>query len=231
LEINDFPLFPTLGRFNSHFTCSFYVHRSQKRKYDSQVMGHSALLGFIRIKASSKHDGEIVRPLVNFINFFCMKVLRTAFFYLHVTKEKLPKRLLYQKGSSNMLMKLTTCCILWWRHNPVSIRNVISNTFFFKLNKSYFRKISLWKWITLVNLERVDHAYVSATLVLYIYVPIVKVNWTPFKLSSLTAASSKPNPFCKMHILTHPQTHLLRGKNDRKRSGLKEEVLEWFETF
>jgi len=45
---------------------------------------------------------------VNFINIllthFCTKVLWEAFFYLHVTREKLPKRLLYKKT-------LVKC---WW---------------------------------------------------------------------------------------------------------------------
>jgi len=40
-------------------------------------------------------------------DFFCTKVLCTAFFYLHVTREKLPKRLLYEKGARKMLMELT----------------------------------------------------------------------------------------------------------------------------
>jgi len=34
-------------------------------------------------------------------------VLRAAFFYLHVTREKLLKRLLYEKVAPEMLMKLT----------------------------------------------------------------------------------------------------------------------------
>jgi hypothetical protein len=34
------------------------------------------------------------------------KVLHAAFFYLPVTREKLPKRLLYEKGARKMLMKL-----------------------------------------------------------------------------------------------------------------------------
>jgi len=35
------------------------------------------------------------------------KVLCGAFFHLHVTREKLPKRLLYKKGAHVMLMKST----------------------------------------------------------------------------------------------------------------------------
>jgi len=52
-----------------------------------------------------------LQQVVNFINilsaYFCTKVLQAAFFYLHVTREKLPKRLSYEKGAHKMLMKLT----------------------------------------------------------------------------------------------------------------------------
>jgi len=34
-------------------------------------------------------------------------VIYTAFFYLHVTGEKLPKRLSFEKGTGKMLMKLS----------------------------------------------------------------------------------------------------------------------------
>ncbi len=40
---------------------------------------------------------------------FHTKVLWAAFFYFHVTGEKLPKRLLYEKFANKMLMKLTPC--------------------------------------------------------------------------------------------------------------------------
>jgi len=43
-----------------------------------------------------------------YVRIFCMKVLFAAFFYLHVTREKLPKRLSYEKGAHKMLLKLTT---------------------------------------------------------------------------------------------------------------------------
>jgi len=50
-------------------------------------------------------------PGVNFINIlhahFCTDVLCSTFFYLHVTREKLNKTLLYEKGARKMLMKLT----------------------------------------------------------------------------------------------------------------------------
>jgi len=41
------------------------------------------------------------------MQIFCLKVLRAAFFYIHVTREKLPKRLSYKKFACKMLMKLT----------------------------------------------------------------------------------------------------------------------------
>jgi len=37
-------------------------------------------------------------------------VLSAAFFYLHVTRGKLAKRLSYEKGERKMLMKLTIGC-------------------------------------------------------------------------------------------------------------------------
>ncbi len=39
---------------------------------------------------------------------FCTKALHSALFYVHVTREKLPKRRSYEKGAHKMLMKLTT---------------------------------------------------------------------------------------------------------------------------
>jgi len=51
------------------------------------------------------------QPLVNFINIlsanFVYKSLFGSFFYLYVTREKLPKRHLYKKFAHKMLMKLT----------------------------------------------------------------------------------------------------------------------------
>jgi len=41
-----------------------------------------------------------------YARIFCTKVLCIAFFYLHATREKLPKRLLYKKGKRKTLMKL-----------------------------------------------------------------------------------------------------------------------------
>jgi len=41
------------------------------------------------------------------MRIFCTKELYAAFFYLHVTGEKLPKRLFHEKGACKMLMKLT----------------------------------------------------------------------------------------------------------------------------
>jgi len=42
-----------------------------------------------------------------YAQIFRTKVLWAAFFYLHVPREKLPKRLSYEKGAHKMLMKLT----------------------------------------------------------------------------------------------------------------------------
>ncbi len=42
-----------------------------------------------------------------YASIFCTKLLCAAFFYLHVTREKLPKRLSYKKSVCKTLMKLT----------------------------------------------------------------------------------------------------------------------------
>ncbi len=51
------------------------------------------------------------QPTVNFINIiqvgFCTKRRFGSFFYMHVTRKKLPKQLLYKKPARIMLMKLT----------------------------------------------------------------------------------------------------------------------------
>jgi hypothetical protein len=39
--------------------------------------------------------------------FFVQKCFAKLFFHLHVTREKLPKRLLYKKGACKILMELT----------------------------------------------------------------------------------------------------------------------------
>ena len=47
------------GQFHQHFTSSFYVHRSQKRKKESQVKQLFALSGSVGVKSGRKHVGEI----------------------------------------------------------------------------------------------------------------------------------------------------------------------------
>ena len=49
----------TRGQFQQHFTSSFYKHRSQKHKKDSQFKQLSALSGSASIKAARIHIGEI----------------------------------------------------------------------------------------------------------------------------------------------------------------------------
>jgi len=50
----------TRGRFHQHFTSSYYVRRSQKRKNDRNVISlFFALSGFAHVKAAPKHVGEI----------------------------------------------------------------------------------------------------------------------------------------------------------------------------
>ncbi len=47
-------------------------------------------------------------PVDNFTNILRAPFLyKSAFFYLHITREKLPKRLSYEKGACKMLVQLT----------------------------------------------------------------------------------------------------------------------------
>jgi len=50
-------------------------------------------------------------------------VLCAAFFYLHLTREKLPKRLLYIKGAPKMQMKLTPNVFLEKYSSDLSSKN------------------------------------------------------------------------------------------------------------
>ncbi len=48
-----------------------------------------------------------MEPVVNYALIFYTKVICAAFFYLNVTREKLPNSLSCQKGALKTLMKLT----------------------------------------------------------------------------------------------------------------------------
>ncbi len=72
--------------------CSFFLSLSLKANKKNE-----RLVFFLLPSISSTFCATI----------FCTKVLCAAFFYLHVIREKLPKRLLYEKGASKMLMNLT----------------------------------------------------------------------------------------------------------------------------
>jgi len=96
--------------FTNIYTPSFCAHGFQKRKKTNALAAFFTLLDSARVKAVHRMLMKLSQG-VNFINILCAhflyKVLHTAFFYLHVTREKLPKILLYEKGSRKMLMKLT----------------------------------------------------------------------------------------------------------------------------
>jgi len=63
------------------------------------------------VEQKEKNNLVFCRPVVNFINIlrvnFLYKSLFSSFFYLQVTREKLPKRRVYEKFARKMLMKLT----------------------------------------------------------------------------------------------------------------------------
>ena len=57
----------SLGKFHQHFTCSFYVHRSQKCKKDNQLKQLFALLGSVHVKAERKQVDEMTAFLLRHI--------------------------------------------------------------------------------------------------------------------------------------------------------------------
>jgi hypothetical protein len=97
-------------QFYQHFTQSFYTRRSQKYKNGSQVIGKFVLFGSTLKKSSFKHVDE-TDPSVNFINIkhtnFSYKRHFGSFYYVHVTRKKLPKQCSYEKFARLTLMKST----------------------------------------------------------------------------------------------------------------------------
>ncbi len=68
LNDNSLPRFSTFAncqcqctrcQFHQQFERSFYTRRSQKRKIDSQVIGHFALLGSAHVKSRRNYVGDI----------------------------------------------------------------------------------------------------------------------------------------------------------------------------
>jgi hypothetical protein len=76
---------------------------------------------------------------VNFINILCTNFLNEclfrSFFYVHVTREKLPKQCLYKKFVRYMMMKLTT---------GVNFINILHTTFFYKNVLHSFSLVTVW---------------------------------------------------------------------------------------
>ncbi len=69
---------------------------------------------------------------------FHTKELRSAFFYLHATSEKLPKRLSYEKGTLKML-KLTP---------RVDFTNIFAKIFSRIIWEAFFWQKAICKWCT-----------------------------------------------------------------------------------
>jgi len=76
---------------------------------------------------------------VNFVNILCTNFLNEclfgSFFYVHVTREKLPKQCLYKKFVRYMLMKLTT---------GVNFINILHTTFSYKNVLHSFSLVTVW---------------------------------------------------------------------------------------
>ncbi len=62
--------------------------------------------------------------LVNFINFLYEHRF-SSFFYVHVTREKLPKRRSYEKFVRKMLMKLTPGHKTFWPLNSFMMDTIV----------------------------------------------------------------------------------------------------------
>jgi len=93
-----------------------------------------------------------------YVRIFHTKVIRAAFFYLHVTKEKLPKKLSYEKRVRKTLMKLTSrfhlsippfCCEKFLAHRHHCRENASPRSIFF----AYVRKKSFLKFFKSQNLS------------------------------------------------------------------------------
>jgi len=62
-----------------------------------------------RLSAAVVVEAATLRSISStfYVHIFCTKVLYAAFFNLHINREKLPKRLSYEKVELKLLMKLT----------------------------------------------------------------------------------------------------------------------------
>jgi hypothetical protein len=94
--------------FTNIFSGAFMCTESQKRKKTVSLTVFFALLVSACINAAHKMK---LTSVVNFINILHTNFLYEryfgSFFYIHVTREKLPERRSYEKFSCKMLMKLT----------------------------------------------------------------------------------------------------------------------------
>jgi len=94
---------------------------------------------------------SISSTFINNAHIFRTKVLSAAFFYLHVTREKLPKWLSYKKGALKTLMKLTPAKSIFhplWGKNQFSLE-----TYFFTeiiLHNYTCHKLGEWHTLTIL---------------------------------------------------------------------------------
>ncbi len=71
--------------------------------------------GKVKIDANKDcHDMKVFGNKVSISSTFYIRIFRfSSFFYVHVTREKLPKQSTYEKFARIMLMKLTEGCLQW----------------------------------------------------------------------------------------------------------------------
>ncbi len=85
-----------------------------------------------------------------YARIFCTKVFFGSFFYLHVTREKLPKRHSYEKFGCKMLMKLTPgrSSGLPWRPTPCpcsgrTVKDFHPELNYFQFHQFFLRRVKI----------------------------------------------------------------------------------------
>jgi len=112
-------LLPSGSNLYTFFSVSFFVHNILLTEMFGPFTDPSSSQHFFGQSNHFKQNNfEFdIFPIVNFINSlhtnFLYKHCFGSFFYVHVTRENLPKQHLYEKLVRNMLMKLTPTYTVW----------------------------------------------------------------------------------------------------------------------
>ncbi len=120
-----------IKKYNSFFQILFENEVHDPRRRDNRAVGSSLPLK-ICLNGKNCHSRSFKSIRCQFhqrftCTFFVQKCFAQLFSsYMHVTKEKLPKRLLYKKGASKMLMKFTL---------GVNFINILQSSIYFVLKQ------------------------------------------------------------------------------------------------